>query len=248
MTFSEGVVKELLIGSTKQRLELEDVYEQLPPTRCRRRTDCCSLLPEMNLLEALAAIQLLVNMTVARRKQLNKSLIRYFLLNPAEISFCPFLDKKDCVIYEDRFFGCRAYGLWSPQHYEEQAARSRQAKRLSQTQWRELGIELPQEVINFHLSYCPYVELERDVQVDEKAILDSLGAIEGLSTQLSPWHDTFRQEYFSDLSFLLASLALGRQRAIQLKFEIVRDALTNGKKERLAKILEMLPDIGARLL
>ena len=47
--------------------------------------------------------------------------------------------------------------------------------------------------------------------------------IEAISGQLAPWHDSFRQRYFSDLSFLLVSNVLGSQEAIQLKFEIVRD-------------------------
>ena len=40
----------------------------------------------------------------------------------------------------------------------------------------------------------------------------------------------------------MVSNALGSQEAIQLKFEIVRGFLSNGKKERLAKIVEDIVD------
>jgi hypothetical protein len=40
----------------------------------------------------------------------------------------------------------------------------------------------------------------------------------------------------------LVSNVLGSQEAIQLKFEIVCDLLANGKKERLAKIVEDIVD------
>jgi hypothetical protein len=97
---------------------------------------------------------------------------------------------------------------------------------------------LPQEVVDFHLDYCPYVELEEDVLVDDENLLHASDTIEAISGQLAPWHDSFRQGYFSDLSFLLVSNVLGSQEAIQLKFEIVCDFLAKGKKKRLAKIVE----------
>ncbi|UCE83381.1 MAG: hypothetical protein JSV47_02240, partial [Deltaproteobacteria bacterium] len=125
MTFSREAIQQLLTGSTTQRIELKQAYEKLPGTHCRRRTDCCSLLPEMNLLEALAAIRMLAKMSSAQRLQVYRRILSYFFLNPVEIISCPFLQGQDCLIYENRFFGCRAYGLWSRQYYDEQAEGSR---------------------------------------------------------------------------------------------------------------------------
>jgi Fe-S-cluster containining protein len=181
VTFFREAIQQLLTGSTTQRIELKEAYEELPGTRCQRRTDCCSLLPEMNLLEALAAIQMLVKMAPKQRLQVCRRMLSYFFLNPVEIISCPFLQGQDCLIYENRFFGCRAYGLWSKQYYEEQAEGSRQAKQLSQTKWKGLGVRLPQPVVDFCLPYCPYVELEEGVQVDDDMILHISDAIETLS-------------------------------------------------------------------
>jgi hypothetical protein len=169
-------------------------------------------------------------------------MIHYFFLNPVEICLCPFLEGQQCLIYQDRFLGCRTYGLWSKGYYQQQAEQSRQAKGLSQEQWQRLGISLPQAVVDFHPPYCPYVEVEGEVPVDDEHLLQASDTIEAISGQLAPWHDSFRQRYFSDLSFLLVSNVLGSQEAIRLKFEIVRDFLSNGKKERLTKIIEDIFD------
>ena len=79
--------------------------------------------------------------------------------------------------------------------------------------------------------------------VQQMIIVDS-----GLSGQLAPWHDSFRQGYFSDLSFLLVSNVLGSQETIQLKFEIVRNFLATGKQATLAKIIDDFPDICVGLI
>lgn len=196
----------------------------------------------MNLLEALAAIRMLAKMSSAQRLQVYRRILSYFFLNPVEIISCPFLQGQDCLIYENRFFGCRAYGLWSRQYYDEQAEGSRQAKQLSQTQWKGLGVRLPQPVVDFRLSYCPHVEVEEGVQVDDDMILHISDAIETLSGQLAPWHDAFNQRYFSDLSFLLAALAFDMQQAVQLKFEIVRDVLATNDRARIDNIVDNLSD------
>lgn len=242
MTFSREVIRELLAGSATQRLALKETYAQLPSTRCRRRTHCCSLLPEMSLVEALTAIQLLVDMVPKQRHQLRRRMIHYFFLNPLEICMCPFLEGQGCLVYQDRFLGCRTYGLWSRKYYQKQAKLSQQAKLLGQQQWQRLGVALPQEVVDFHLDYCPHVEAEGDVSVNDELLVQTSDVIDSISAQLVPWHDQFRQEYFSDLSFLLASISLGLQQAIQLKFEIVRDILSTGNREKVEHTVDKLDD------
>ena len=248
MAFSKEIIKQLLVKSTKQRLALRETYAQLPSTRCRRRTHCCSLLPEMSLVEALTAVQLLVDMVPKQRHQLSSRMIHYFFLNPVEILMCPFLEGQECLIYQDRFLGCRAYGFWSKGYYQQQAEHSRQAKRLSQEQWQRLGVSLPQAVVDFHLPYCPYVEVEEDMPVDDEHLLHASDTIEAISGQLAPWHDFFRQRYFSDLSFLLVSNVLGSKEAIQLKFEIVRDFLSTGSNERVDAMVGKLDDFLGNLI
>ena len=248
MAFSREVIQELLAESKEQRLALMEAYAQLPRTRCRRQTYCCSLLPEMSLLEALSAVEQLLAIDPEQRLWMSKRLIRYFFLNPLEILSCPFLEDDSCLIYHRRFFGCRAYGLWSEEHYQKKAEQSRQAKSLSQREWLRLGVRLPQEVVDFTVDYCPYVKVEGDALMDDEFLLQASDRIEALSEQLLPWHDMFHTEYFSDLSFLLASISHGRQRAVQLKFEVVRHVLTTGDKGRVGQIVDEGDDSLASLI
>jgi Fe-S-cluster containining protein len=242
VAFSREVIQELLAESKDQRLALMEAYAHLPHTRCRRRTYCCSLLPEMSLLEGLSAIQGVLEMKPEQRSWMNKRLIRYFLLNPVEIRSCPFLEGNSCLIYPKRFFGCRAYGLWSEEYYRKKAEQSRQAKTLNQRQWQRLGFSLPQEVVDFNLDYCPYVEWDGTTEVDDTFLLNAFDTIENLSEQLLPWHNTFHHQYFSDLSFLLASISFGLQRAVQLKFEVVRHVLLTGDKGRVDQLIDKHDD------
>jgi len=201
------------------------------------------MLPEMTLLEALMAIQRWVDMVPPMRRRLLKRIIDYFFLNPVEITSCPFLDGQDCLIYKDRFFGCRAYGLWTPGHYEKLAALSRQAKTHIRAQWKKLGVHLPQEVIDFQVSYCPYVELEGHGSINDGMLLNVSGTIERLSQHFSQWHHSFNQRYFSDLSFLLSSLVFGVTEAVRMKFAIVSGIVTTGDRARLDEIVGELPDL-----
>ena len=197
-------------------------------------------------MEALAAIQRLVDMAPDMRRRLIKIIVGYFFLNPVEVTSCPFLDGKDCLIYQDRFFGCRAYGLWSPGYYEKLAARSRQAKARFQKQWENLGVSLPQTVIDFQVPYCLCVETDGHAVTDE-TLLYALDTIETLSRDFSQWHHSFSQRYFSDLSFLLGSLVFGFTGAVQMKFATVRDILTTGNRARVNRIVGELPDLCAEL-
>ena len=248
MTFTYEVIRDLLERSTEHWSALEEAYAQLPHARCRRRTFCCSLLPEMNLLEALSAVHQLLEMEPEYRLLINKRLLRYFFLNPVEILSCPFLEGHNCLIYRKRFFGCRAYGLWSEEHYREKVELSRQTKTLSQREWQRLGVSLPQEVVEFNIDYCPYVELDGDALVDDEFLLQIFESIEATSAQLLPWHEEFQQKYFSDLGFLLASILLGLPRAVQLKFEVVRQILVTGDKGKVDQIMDKLGDSLAHLI
>ena len=76
--------------------------------------------------------------------------------------------------------------------------------------------------------------------MDDEFFLQIFERIEAISEQLLPWHEEFQQKYFSDLSFLLASISLGLPRAVQLKFEVVRHLLHTGGKENVDQIMDRL--------
>jgi Fe-S-cluster containining protein len=240
---SQKVIRELLDISDRHRLSLKEAYGLIPITRCQRRVRCCSLLPEMSFIEALAALRCLGAMEGTKRMQVIRRFARYFFSNAVQITSCPFLEGADCLIYPGRFFGCRAYGLWSQGFYEKEASRSSQTKQVVREQWQNMGISLPQAVVDFAVPYCPNVSLEGNAEAADGLLLEVSEKIDGLSRQLTPWNEIFQQKYFSDLSFLLASLALGHANAVQLKFAVIRDIVNTGKWLRLDKIIEEFPDI-----
>lgn len=243
--FSCPDIRDLLDRSLPQRQALEDLYARLPATRCRRRARCCSLLPEMSLVEALAALNRLQHFPTDQRLSLLKKLVRYFLINPMEITFCPFLEGTDCLVYEDRFFGCRAYGLWSPEEYGRRAAANQLAKSRMGEQWLRLGVRLPAAVIAFKVPYCRQVmPLEADLVTDSLPAAEE--EVEHLSQSIDPGGQRlFRDCYFSDLSFLIAGLILGIPAALRLKFSVVKEGLQTGDRAPLDEVLSTLENRAA---
>jgi hypothetical protein len=203
------------------------------------------MLPETTLLEALMALQQIKSFPPPIRQQITQKLVRYFFLNAVEISACPFLQGDECRIYTDRFFGCRAYGLWSQEHYELLAVGSRQAKKNLQQQWQTLGVTLPSDVTVYCVPYCPDVHVIGDEDINDALLLKIADCIETLSGNLNRWHQSFQTTYFKDLSFLITSLLLGLTQAVRLKFTIVRDILSTGSRTRLERILDEVTDLWA---
>jgi Fe-S-cluster containining protein len=237
-----ALLQELINSSAASRLQLEEVYTQLPATVCRRRTLCCSLLPEMTLLEALQAIAHLAHFPEKLRKDLQARILLYFFLNPVEIRTCPFLQDRECLIYQDRFFGCRAYGLWSKGYHKALSRENRQSKGALLQEWKKLGVSLPAEVSHFQIPYCHRVKPEPPAAVDDQDLINLSDRIENLSRELGPRHREFREQTFSDLSFFMAGLQFGTQEAVRLKFFIVRDIIRKGDRSRLDDLLNQLAD------
>lgn len=233
-------IQALLARSLSQRQALQDLYTQLPATRCRRRAHCCALLPEASLVEVLAALAAIREFPSERRLDLLKKAIRYFLINPLEITSCPFLEGTECLIYPDRFFGCRAYGLWSPEEYERRSGANRQAKRDMGEQWLRLGVRLPAAVLDFQVPYCREVDPDAAGPGADRELMIAEEAIEKIADQLGPQADRFRNLYFSDLSFLLAGLLLGVSEALRLKFTLVKERLRTGSRNGLEEVLRNL--------
>jgi Fe-S-cluster containining protein len=236
-------LRELILNSQGQRQGLKKIYSQLPDTSCQRRTLCCSLLPELSLLEALEALDQLRKFPPARRRELARRIIRYYFVNPAEIAGCPFLEDRDCQIYPSRFFGCRAYGLWSKGHYGQIAHQARLMKRNVVQLWKNLGVALPEEVTGHQVAYCAAVETVGQQKISDEDLLQSADRIEGWSQELNPRHLHFQEGYFRDMSFLTASLFVGLSEAVQLKFTLVRDLLQSGNQTPLEQVIARVPDL-----
>ena len=244
---SMGVIQEVLQQSADQQLALQKAYGLLPRTRCRRKTLCCSMMPEMTLIEALAVMQKIKDMAVELRRRLANQIARYFFLNAVQITTCPFLDGQDCAIYEDRFLGCRTYGLWSAKYYRKLADQNQRVKKRLQNQWKHLGINLPQEVIDFQVPYCLDVATIDGKKADDDLLRKVCDKVESLSREFTAAHRGFQHSYFSDFSFLLCALMYGFTQAVQLKFAVVKEILDTGKTKKLNRIISEPADIFAEM-
>lgn len=239
---SQVPLRELVQNSASPRGELNRVYDRLPVTRCLRQGRCCLLLPEMTLLEALQAISALRSWPPLNRINFMRKMVRYFLGNATEITSCPFLQGCDCLIYPDRFFGCRAYGLWSRDYYQDLVKENRQGKLVLRQRWKDLGISLPETVLSFEVPYCSQVETVLPVAITDGELSAASDRIEKWSQDLEPWDQEFRETYSSDLSFFLTSLQFGFHEAVRLKFSITRDMIQKKDRTLLDQALSRATD------
>ncbi|MBI4763835.1 MAG: hypothetical protein HY787_04440 [Deltaproteobacteria bacterium] len=236
-------LRKLIQNSASLRRDLQKIYDRIPATRCLRQGQCCSLLPEMTFLEALQALSVLESRPLSDRINVTQKMVRYFLGNAMEISSCPFLQGRDCLIYQDRFFGCRAYGLWSGVFYQNLADQNRQGKRVLQQQWEKLGISLPAEVLSFKIPYCSQVETDPPLEISDEMLSAASDRIENLSGEMNPWDQEFRGKYFSDLSFFLTGLQFGPQEAVRLKYFITKDIIQKADRSLMDQVLSRVKDL-----
>ena len=227
----------LLKKSVSERQKLIGLYTRLPATECRRQNSCCIMLPEMTLIEALVALERLKKMAPSRQVPILRKLVKYFFLNPVEITACPFLEAQACLIYTDRFFGCRAYGLWSRTTCDELSTQTQMSKQHLHNQWANLGVTLPESVTGFQVPYCPYVKITDAAEIRDRQLNEIAENIDLISQQLGMEDNLFRQHYFLDLSFLIASWIYGYTKAVQLKFVSVKNYLFSGNRAKLDKMI-----------
>jgi hypothetical protein len=205
---------------------LEQIYAALPATACARQGACCGLLPPVQPVEMLAFLGELQQGEEKARGETALMLVRHFLQNAARRLPCPWALLDSCARYEGRFFGCRAYGLWSPAAYELRRRESLDAAQKVQASWESMGITLPQEVCAPPPAYCSKVEPVAVPAPDDVALDKLESALAGLG-QDQAWH-AFLAQFGGDLSYLLAGLALGWRECLQAKVAVTR-ALLNGQ-------------------
>jgi hypothetical protein len=220
---------------------LSAIYGVLPDTSCARRGFCCSLLPPLHPAEMLAWLHRQAGLDSQARAAQVARLVEHFLLNAAVRRPCPWALPRSCAVYEQRFFACRSYGLWSPKAYDAR----REAALAAQTQvaqaWSRLGVELPAEVLAPGPGYCGQVRQiahgeNRPItgqslgQSLERAEANLAGLTRGLPDKAG------LLACGGDLSYLLARLALGEGPCLAAKVEVTR-ALLEGRAEEAADTL-----------
>jgi hypothetical protein len=216
------------------RPALERIYAALPATACARQGACCGLLPPVQPVEMLAWLGELSQGDEQTGCGQAVMLVEHFLQNAAIRLPCPWALPDACARYENRFFGCRAYGLWSARAYEPRRAQSLAAAKAVQAAWQGMGVTLPPEVCAPPPDYCTEVR-PMDGPVIDDAGLDELEMrLVGIG-QNETWHGLLAG-CGGDLSYLTAGLALGWQECLQAKVAVTRAILT-GHDEQAKNML-----------
>jgi hypothetical protein len=221
-------------NKAESRPRLERIYASLPATACARQGACCGLLPPVQPVEMLAWLWERGQGDEQAAGGEAARLVEHFLQNAARRLPCPWAMPDSCARYDKRFFGCRAYGLWSAQAYEPRRAQSLRGAEQVQAAWQGMGVSLPPEVCALPPAYCGKVR-----PMDGPAIDDD--GLDALETRLAgigrdePWHGLLAQ-CGGDLSYLAAGLALGWQECLQAKVTVTK-ALLSDEEQQAQKTL-----------
>ena len=220
--------------------DLARMFDRLPATVCRRKTACCALLPQMTLLEAGRLMDRVKNMDPIEHRSLLKRLVSYFHLNAARIMGCPFLSDQMCLVYNERPFGCRAYGLWSPQYYRRQAQAALQSRKAVRQAWASMGVRLPQEVLEHQPPYCRDVALEGEGRVTDQDLREVEKSLRELNGRLGVPARDFDHRFYSDLGFLLTAAIWGLDTALKNKVSVVKEYTATGQSPSLEYLIEKI--------
>ncbi|MEW5723742.1 MAG: hypothetical protein AB1896_11585 [Thermodesulfobacteriota bacterium] len=218
---------------------LAGTFEELPPTTCARKTECCALLPRMSLAEACLVWEKLEALPGEALLRVSLRLVQYYYLNAVRIMGCPFMEEKDCLVYTGRPFVCRAYGLWSPAEYRRQSRTAREDGKRMEKAWADLGIRLPRDVTGPGPPYCREVRLASGASVSDLNLHQLSGRIQDLDRRL-PFASEFARKYGNDLSFLAAATSAGFEAALRNKVSVVREHLAGGRSASLEYLLAKL--------
>ena len=219
--------------------KIDELYQKLPETTCNCEEPgaCCAFLPEMTLMEALQWFQVMQKMPEPECVGLFRKFVEFYLTNPIRQMGCPFLTKGHCGIYEYRTFACRAYGLWSKQLGIERTQESREGKILLANMWQRYGIEISSAVIAEEMDYCDQVDFKSGIIIKDKQLMAILQEIYLLDNELPNLRTKFENEYYSDFSFLISSLALGTKKVVLGKYAVIKELIREGTDKRLENLL-----------
>ncbi len=225
--------------------KIQILYQQLPETTCacEEPGTCCAFLPEMTLMEALQWFRVMQQMPDAERVALIRKFVEFYLTNPIRQIGCPFLSEGHCGIYEFRSFACRAYGLWSKTMGQGRTQQSREGKMRLVKMWQRYGIEMAPAAIVDEMDYCDQVGCKSDLKISDNRLMAILQQIYLLDNELTDLQTKFENEYYSDFSFLMASLALSAKKAVLGKFAVINELSRSGTDKRLKNLLSQIkPD------
>ena len=117
---------------------------------------------------------------------------------------------------------------------------SREGKMRLVKMWQRYGIEMAPEAIADEMEYCDQVGCQSDMKISDNRLMAVLQEIYLLDNEFADLQTKFENEYYSDFSFLITSLALGTKKAVLGKFAVIKELAREGTDKRLKKLLSQL--------
>lgn len=115
---------------------------------------------------------------------------------------------------------------------------SRNSRKALRKMWKNFGVEIPADVVEFEMDYCDKVQIQSGKAIGDDAIMDLVTRVYHLGKSLGDLQIRFEEEYHSDFSFLLTSVVFGMRKALLLKFAVIKEIVQKETDTRLKEALE----------
>ncbi len=187
----------------KQGLDkrLSRMYGNLPEGTCGGCTTCCSESVPAFFIEFVNIWRYMKAHPEVFQDRMPR-VLSFYHTELAERRKCPFLGHDNrCTIYEVRPLTCRLFGFSRQEDHEANLKQILQANRQAKKDvWNAYRIDVPDEVVSFHIPFCESFEPEWQLTEDDKMDfadtlfgLDSMFLMSGLLDEedinqtLIPW-------------------------------------------------------------
>ena len=203
---------------------LRRIYAAFPETRCENCARCCFESPGVFYIEYLHLFEVLADLPAPRRDELVTRAFRELFFSWIEPErTCIFLESARCPIYHQRPLACRLFGLVPAPARDSAEAEARLAAREEARRLKQLGIEVPEAVIQRSLVSCDKVRDARgnSVTLDAEAIA---ARVARLDAALLPEQVVIQEFCFQSLPERLGAAAFGEDAIAGLRVQLLRRA------------------------
>jgi Fe-S-cluster containining protein len=226
--------------------QLRRIYAGFPETRCENCARCCFESPGVFYIEYLHLLQVLAELSAQRRDELIGQAFRELFFSWIEPErTCIFLASGRCAIYHERPLACRLFGLVAAPERDRAEAEARLAAREEARRLKQLGVEVPEAVVQRSLVSCGKVRDARgnSVTLDAEAIA---ARVARLDAALLPEQVVIQEFCFRSLPERLGAAAFGEEAIAALRVQLLRRAQAGESvKELLALVLAQARPVGS---
>lgn len=225
------------------RRQLDFIYRRIPTNKCERCADCCFASAQVHISEFISLYSYVQELDEEIQKKIASRAVRYELMNLVTLdNKCPFLEEKECLVYEVMPMHCRFFSFYPDLEYSELREESlKQNTALAQYYARNHRLLLSKEVMTYDIEQCGN-------NVDEKGnkIILSQAERDLFYNQMVSLHNRFLPENIlladedelNSFTYLYSVIHFPNEELQKLKLEVTKEYLekkTTNKVDSLIK-------------